>query len=1342
VASYVIYHQASGSRGTAATNVHASAVAQADADLYVYGGDVFDVGDAAAFIDYDAIYSPELPDLVAVPGDRDWRTHAPDSHGVQTVTGFESYYSANPSKTQINAAKSGAARHDRFIDTPNGWRLIFIDGGGVSAIDGAPIDAARLTTIDGWIAGAPNPRAILIFNHWAPLQHGDRDDAPNSVPLWQHCFDSSGAPLVAGWVSGHARRMGIYSPRNKSLAPVTITDGAHIFQNGTGGESHSSLVLGTVPDTFDSGTVYGFLRIELVDITHASAQFYSRGTAGTTTLATVGPAQTITLPASGGGGGGGGGGAAVILPGTLGRLALHVHTHSYRSVAVFGRLPNAAAARALAQRVDQIGGQWKTGEVAGSTNGGFLGLLEANGLLTYNGTLRAEADLRDANPQLSLVLYDNGMLSEGPTFGSGNPIGTHEFPLGMYANGGSTAASSFGNYLMDANSADAYDPTGQPWASVGSVNGWAEWISKFMKWQIDNHPSTEDYDGVYMDIMNPSTDTPLADVLKVADAARAVLNAQNVSVGLNSMVDGASYFSTNKPINSHADVVNMEQFLHNGNAAGTVYPSVTRWLNDVSAVIDAQKTNDVQLTTKIYDNATTLPQMDRWRRLILASYMVANRGHVLMNFQPFGVSSHQNTSFPNTAVRYQADWKWYRENSLDFPVYDAYFGASQSDTADAAVDASTSPTRASNYAIKNAAGTTVTGLYRRVFEHGIVFINVSGSPQAVNFSKAGVKDAYTNNSVTSPVTIGNGDALILWDGTLRPTPPSGGSINLSNTNPVLATPLTTQARSFPGTGPHDWAVLYENSTDGVSWSTCTGTGATTAISNTPTGDADAPYTPNANDVGKHLRCTMTNTPTSGSGDTQTTTPSAPVTNSGNPGDWVLPAGWVGLKSEKLVAAGGTIEGVAAYHVVGSGPEPTSAQFTAPGSRGGVGVLVALRGVDPAILAAAVPKSSAGTGTSVNPGSVVTSAADGAGLLFVGARGAASLALPSGSWTMLSDFVTNPASPGVPHRSSVGLLGKAAAGTVSAASSTLAASETYISFHLPLDVGTAPPPPVGASLTADVEPDRGDVRLKVDVIPSDDGDTLSSATSVLITRTPPSGDTVAIRGASPTDLIGLSLQTWDYEVPIGIELVYQGFLYDSAGLLVGETNTVTLTWTEEECKFWLSDPLHPSRSILVDVLYNGFPEESYDGNVTAYQVQNRWDPVTRSSIRSGADASLTVVTHTKQEADNIHLLTGQGGVLLLRSDPRFGIGNLYFVSGTTKQRRPFPDLQRPERLWIFDVLEVKSPVGEATGGVVTYDDIGNQYRTYDELAAAFPTYDDLAEGTGVEHAVEVVSRRGG
>ncbi len=1341
--AYVIYYQASGSRGTAATNVHASAVAQADADLYVYGGDVFDTGDAVAFADFDTIFGGELADLVAIPGDRDWRTHAPDNHGVQTVTGFESYHQANPGRTQINTAKSGAARHDQFIDTPNGWRLIFIDGGGVSSIDGAPVDATRLTTIDGWIAGAPNPRAILIFSHWAPLQYGDRDNAANSVPLWQHCFDSTGKPLIAGWVSGHARRMGIWSPRNKSLAPVTIDNGALIFQAGTGGESHSSLTLGTVPDTFDNGTVYGYLRISLTDKENATAQFYSRGTAGTTALATVGPAQAITLPASGGGGGGGGGGSAVILPGTLGRIGLHVHTHSYRSVSVFHRLPDVAAARALAQRVDQIGGQWKTGEVAGSTNGGFLGLLEANGLLTYDGTARAEGDLRGANPDLSLVLYNNGQLAEGPTFGSGNPLGTHEFPLTWYLNGSSTATSSFGNYPMDAQSTASYDPTGKAWASVGTVNGWSEWIAKYMKWQIDNHPSTEDYDGVYMDIMNPAaTGKPtMADILKVADQARAILNAQGVSVGLNCMVNGAAYFSTNKPINAHADVVNMEQFLHDGSAAGTVLTTVTRWLNDVSAVIDAQKTNDVQLTTKIYDNATTEPQMDRWRRLVIASYLIANRGHVLMNFQPFGVSSHQNTSFPNTAVDYQNRWRWYRENGLDFPVYDAYMGARQMDTADAAVDADNSPTRASAYAVKNAAGATVSGLYRGLFEHGIVFINVSGGPQSVNFTRTGLRNAYTGNTVTSPVSIATGDALILWDGTPRPTGPSAAAVNLSNTAPVLASPLTCQARNFPGTGPHDWTVLWENSTNGTSWSTCTGTGATTAISNTPTGDTDAPYTPNANDVGKLLRCTMTNTPTTGSGDSQTTTPSSPVTNTGNPGDWVLPPGWQALKSDKILASG-TLEGIAAYHVVGSGPEPTSAQFTAPGSRGGVGVLVALRGVDPAILAAAVPKSVASTGTSVNPGSVTTAQANGAGLLFVGARGAASLALPSGSWTMLSDFVTNPASPGVPHRSSVGILGKAAAGSVSAASSTLAASETYVAFHIPLDVTSAPPPPVGASLTADVEQERGDVRLNVNVVPSDDGDAISSATSVLITRTPPSGDTVAIRGAGPTDLLGLSLQTWDYEVPIGIPLTYQGFLYDAAGLLVGETNTVDLTWVEEECKFWLSDPLHPSRTMLVDVLYNGYPEESYDGNITAYQVMNRWDPVVRSTIRGGADSTLTIITHTKAEEDNLHLLTGQGGVLLLRSDPKFGIGNLYFVSGVTKNRRPFPDLTRPERLWVFDVLEVKTPVGDATGATVTYDDIANAYATYDQLEAAFATYDDLAEGTGVEHSVEVVSRRGG
>lgn len=117
------------------------------------------------------------------------------------------------------------------------------------------------------------------------------------------------------------------------------------------------------------------------------------------------------------------------------------------------------------------------------------------------------------------------------------------------------------------------------------------------------------------------------------------------------------------------------------------------------------------------------------------------------------------------------------------------------------------------------------------------------------------------------------DLLARWSAArvvLGTQPPPTSDISLSSSAPVVGTIVTCSARGFPGTQPHDWTVLWENSTNGTTWVTATGTGATTPISNTTTGDADADYTPNANDQGKFLRCTMTNTPTTGSGDTATT----------------------------------------------------------------------------------------------------------------------------------------------------------------------------------------------------------------------------------------------------------------------------------------------------------------------------------------------------------------------------------------------------------------------------------------------------------------------------------------
>ncbi len=201
---------------------------------------------------------------------------------------------------------------------------------------------------------------------------------------------------------------------------------------------------------------------------------------------------------------------------------------------------------------------------------------------------------------------------------------------------------------------------------------------------------------------------------------------------------------------------------------------------------------------------------------------------------------------------------------------------------------------------RNVMAISVTGL-------------INNPPKNVRYNgsfSGGTQSATRDTSFSTQA-----DLLAMWQAArvILGSNPNTSSALLSNQNPVVGTQITASARDFPGTAPHDWTVLWQNSTDGVNWVTATGTGATTPITNTPTGDADAVYTPNANDQGKFLRATLTNTPTAGSGDTATTPASARVANSSSGGGADVPAGVVANFDGQII--GGRVKTIDGASVV-------------------------------------------------------------------------------------------------------------------------------------------------------------------------------------------------------------------------------------------------------------------------------------------------------------------------------------------------------------------------------------------------------------------------------------------
>lgn len=426
--------------------------------------------------------------------------------------------------------------------------------------------------------------------------------------------------------------------------------------------------------------------------------------------------------------------ADLALPGTTGAVHLHSHVHLYRLLPVPATrvLPDAAAAGEFARAHDQISGEWASGSTS----------VPDAGLLRYPDGAPAEPDMLVANPGLSLILYLNATGIEHAFF---PPF----FPAAWYASSG---PNEFDTY-------DANPTTTAPFASSTygiTAAGWRDWVGKYSHWLLAHAPAGA-YDGVYLDGMHLPQHT-VADTDGIADLWGAANPGKMVVT--NSLLDGTTYYGGARGTLGHGDVANIEFWLNQPAPAGAKFPSVARWETDVSAAIDAQaRGSAVQTMTKLYDNRLSEPTVRQWRELTVASYLIANRGHLLMELSTFG--GINDWGWPKQTVAWQKAWRYWQEGAEHFRVYGAKVGASIDTAADAAAGANQTKTAVRAY--------LRDGIYQRRFASGLAAVNPKAT--AVTLQLDGRRYYYARNGkqVTSrSISVAAHSGVVL---TLVPTTP-------------------------------------------------------------------------------------------------------------------------------------------------------------------------------------------------------------------------------------------------------------------------------------------------------------------------------------------------------------------------------------------------------------------------------------------------------------------------------------------------------------------------------------------------------------------------------------------
>ena len=342
------------------------------------------------------------------------------------------------------------------------------------------------------------------------------------------------------------------------------------------------------------------------------------------------------------------------------------------------------------------------------------------GMNTLSDGTRLEGVMMKANPNLLMYLYFNGTRAEKAYW---SPF----FPPSWYL---TTEPDHFGLELMNLHSDAIFAAPdtlkGAPARAGFTAHGWNDWVAKYSNWVLRRGPEGRGglgrgeafYVGIYLDNVIDPISYGLMDHWRRVNHSSGWL----ITIGL---VQGSWYFGSLQGTRvwlGHQSMANMEMWLNSQAPTGAVMPNEKRWLADVSAIIDAQQRAPISLMTKVYDPRLIKAEVDDWRELAVASYLISVRKRLWMSFLPFGDPPWGR---PDASVPWQANWRYWTESTE--PIYAANLGDS-TDRAD---------TAASNDGTANAAvHYKRNGVWmQRTFAHGVSIVNPTDQDAVIQLDR-------------------------------------------------------------------------------------------------------------------------------------------------------------------------------------------------------------------------------------------------------------------------------------------------------------------------------------------------------------------------------------------------------------------------------------------------------------------------------------------------------------------------------------------------------------------------------------------------------------------------------